>query len=101
MLRAKRDVLLRKGRRMAVASKADIRRWLKYADSVNNSHMVVISGDFPIYCPRGKDVHKFIEGFKKEQGSAYNAYQVMEIYNLDMDYESQLAAYRRITYKKN
>jgi Lar family restriction alleviation protein len=75
------------------ATQEDIRGWLKRA-SANTTYMLVVCdtydwSDYPVYVVGDEDVRKKYEGFNGK-----NMQQVMEVYDLSMDLEKQLAEHR-------
>lgn len=77
------------------ATRQDIECWLQQGVASNSTHVVIFCDtfdweDYPVYVQRGQDVLKVIEEHKKEN----HMDKVMEVYNLSLDIQSQLAEYR-------
>lgn len=75
------------------ASMSDIRGWLKRA-TPRDTHMIVVYDrwdyeDYPVFIHEGQDIQ---EEIRFRDGK--NMTSVMEVYNLRMDIESQLAEKR-------
>lgn len=76
------------------ATKQDIRQWLKQAPK-GATHMAVVCDtydwdDYPVYVMKGQDVQEKIASYARGD----NMQRLMEVYNLAMDHEKQLAANR-------
>ena len=79
---------------MAV-SKDDIRRWFKEGQKEKATHMIVVVdtfdyGDFPVYVKPGQDVREV----EKAHNDLDKMLKVMEVYNLTLDMEAQMAEHR-------
>ena len=77
------------------ATKSDIREWLKEAQRLGATHMVVMTDlvdfdDSPLYIMPGKDPREEFELYKLKMGD----YKVMECYAMHLDIESQLNEWR-------
>ena len=80
-------------------TKDEIRSWLKgllILDGTieDHSHMLVVCDgfdyeDYPVYVKRTEDVQEKIDEFQAQEMQ-----RVIEVYNLDMDIEEQLAVER-------
>jgi hypothetical protein len=75
-------------------TKQDIRRWLEDAKLEDATHLIVVCDtydyeDYPVSVMPNEDVHK-----KYTYYSTQGMSKVMEVYNLNMDLESQLAERR-------
>jgi hypothetical protein len=76
------------------ASKEDIRRWLTEGKAMGATHVVVVCDtfdwdDYPVFVMPGEDA-KAVHG--KYNGK--DMQQVMEVYNLAVDLETQLSQRR-------
>lgn len=72
------------------ATKEDIRQWLKDAPK-HATHMIVVCDtydwdDYPVYVNQYQNVHEVVSS-----KDGVNMAKVMEVYNLSMDIEKQLA----------
>jgi hypothetical protein len=81
------------------ATKQDIRRWLTVDVPDKATHMAVVCDtydwdDYPVYVMEGEDPHKRLEGYAKGENMA----KLMEVYNLSMDIEKQMAEHRAFNY---
>jgi len=79
-------------------SKDDIRQWLKRGRDEGRTHLVVVCDtfdyeDYPTYVSPGEDPHEFVR--KKREESMQ---RVMEVYNLSLDDEQQLAEHRAFNF---
>jgi hypothetical protein len=77
-----------------MTSKGDILRWLQDAKREGATHVIVVCDtfdheDYPVQVKPGEDVRK-----KYEQYNGPNMQQVMEVYALHLDWESQLNEHR-------
>lgn len=80
------------------ANKQDIRKWLQRGHVKGATHVIVICdtfdhGDFPILVMPGEDPKQIV---KDRDG--VNMERVMEVYNLSIDDEVQLAERRVFNY---
>lgn len=71
----------------------DIRRWLERAEK-DDSHMIVVCDtfdheDYPVFVNKDMDIR---EAIKEHDGQ--NMQRIMEVYNLSMSLEDQLASPR-------
>ncbi len=71
----------------------DIRGWLKEAKRQKATHLIVVVDtfdhqDYPVYVKPGEDIHARIVHYNG------NMQRVMEVYNLSLDWEHQLATRR-------
>lgn len=76
----------------------DIRRWLERGKDEGATHVIVMCdtfdyGDYPEYVMPGQDARKIV---KKLDGK--NMAKLVEVYNLSMDWEEQLAEFRAKNY---
>lgn len=81
---------------MGTATKQDVREWLIYGKEQlpNCTHMLVVCDtfdhdDYPVYVPADEDVRDVARAH-----DGVNMQQLMEVYDLSMDLESQLAEER-------
>jgi hypothetical protein len=79
------------------ATKSDIRHWLERADK-ECTHMIVVCDtfdydDYPVYVYPHENVR-----VKEAEYNGKNMARVMEVYNLKMDIEKQLAEHRSFNY---
>lgn len=80
------------------ASKQDLISWFKRGVGLNATHMIVVCDtyereDFPVYVSLAQDVHKVAEEY-----SGKNAQKIMEVYDLTMDMDVQMAQHRAFNY---
>ena len=73
----------------------DIRRWFKEGLEQKATHMIVVCdtfdyGDFPVYVKFGEDVN----AVEAAHDNREKMQRVMEVYNLTLDMESQIAECR-------
>ena len=78
--------------------KSDILRWLEEGKGEGASHMIVVCDtwdydDFPVFVKPKEDVKKVVE-----QHSGKNMERVMEVYNLSMDWDTQINQTRSFNY---
>lgn len=83
---------------MARTTKEDIRGWLELGKAKGATHLLVVCDtydydDYPVYVMPGQDVHEIA---KSKNGP--NMTKLMEVYNLAIDMEEQLAQYRSFNY---
>lgn len=85
---------------MSAATKDDIRTWLTYAKEQQPSctHMLVVCDtfdhdDYPVYVTMDEDVRDVARAH-----DGVNMQQLMEVYDLSMDIETQLAETRAFHY---
>lgn len=83
---------------MSVTTRDEIRGWLNSPRAEGASHMLVVCDtfewdDYPVYVHVGQDVR---EVAKRHDGP--NMTKLMEVYNLYMDHEQQLATARAFNY---
>ncbi len=72
----------------------DIRGWLKEAKRQKATHLIVVVDtfdhqDYPVYVKPGEDIHAQVAHY-----NGPNMQRVMEVYNLSLDWEHQLATRR-------
>ena len=72
-----------------MTTKEDIRSWIKTAKESGHKYLIVVCdtfdyGDFPVYTSEDD----FEKTYREYNGK--NMCKIMEVYNLDMDIESQL-----------
>lgn len=74
------------------ASKEDLRNWFRLAEGTENTHMIILCDtfdwtDFPIYVESRERAYEWLlhPGDMK---------RVMEVYDLNMDMETQMAEHR-------
>ena len=77
-----------------MTTKTDISKWFDRGVESGSTHMIVVCdtydhSDYPIYIGTGED---FYQRFELYNGP--NMQRIMEVYNLSMDHEQQLAATR-------
>ncbi len=80
------------------ATKEIIREWMRRGKKENATHLIVVCDtydydDYPVFVKSGEDP-KSIES----QISGKNMQRVMEVYNLNMDIDSQLNSHRSFNY---
>lgn len=78
------------------ASKSDIREWFKQGVKDKATHMIIVCDsfdwdDYPVYITSTAKVAK---EYCDSMTTNNNMQQVMEVYNLSMDMDSQLAEHR-------
>lgn len=78
-------------------SQDDICRWLKRADKAA-THMLVVCdtfdwSDYPVYIMPDQDIRA-----EADKRNGPNMTKLMEVYNLSMDLETQLAEHRSFNY---
>jgi hypothetical protein len=78
-------------------TQSDIRGWLKRAPE-DATHMLVVCDtfsyeDYPVFVTAGQDVHA-----EADKRNGPNMTKLMEVYNLSMDLEKQLAQGRSFNY---
>ncbi len=76
------------------ATKEEIRNWLEKAKLNKYKYLLVVCDtydydDYPIYC---EDAQKCRDSYEEHDGK--NMQRVMEVYDLSLDFEEQLAEYR-------
>lgn len=72
-------------------TQGDIRRWLNSAPK-NATHMMVVCDtfeydDFPVYCEGPEECERKYTQYKRGE----NMTKLMEVYDLSMDHEAQIA----------
>jgi hypothetical protein len=77
---------------------SDIQRWLERGKENGSTHLIVVCDtfdheDFPVFVEPGQDVYKV-----EKEHNGINMERVMEVYNISMDWESQLNQYRSFNY---
>lgn len=80
------------------ATKQDIRQWLKEAPK-KATHMAVVCDtydwdDYPVYVEKGEDPRAKLISYEKGE----NMQTLMEVYNLSMDLDKQMAEHRAKNY---
>lgn len=80
------------------ASREDIRDWLRRGKGKGATHMVVVCDtfdhdDYPVFVMPGEDARK-----KADEYNGKNMQRVMEVYNLGMDIDTQMAEHRAFNY---
>ena len=80
------------------ATQVDIRRWFETAKEQNATHLIVACDtwdwdDYPVYVDKSQDVRK-----EERRIQSSEMQKVMEVYNINMDMESQLREYRSFNY---
>ncbi len=75
----------------------DIREWLERGKKNNSTHLIVVvdrfdNDDYPVFVSENENVYDVESEHNK------NMQQVMEVYNISMDWEEQLNQYRSFNY---
>jgi hypothetical protein len=75
----------------------DIREWLELGKKDKATHLIVVCDafsheDYPVFVEPSQDVRKV------ESEHNGNMQRVMEVYNISMDWDSQLNQYRSFNY---
>ena len=75
------------------ATKDDLRRWFQYGQE-SSSHMIILCdmldwSDHPVYVESRERAAEYLAG-----NGLPNGYKVMEVYDLAMDMEAQMAEHR-------
>jgi hypothetical protein len=79
-------------------TRSKIRTWLKKGIEKGATHVIIVCdtydhGDFPVFVMPGEDAKQ-----RADQERKKSMQKVMEVYNLSLDLESQLAEHRAFHY---
>lgn len=79
-------------------TKDDIRRWLASGRETGATHLVVMCdtfdhSDYPVFIPPGEDAREAVGKLR-----SHEMQRVMEVYNLAMPDDEQLAEHRAFNY---
>lgn len=77
--------------------KSDIQEWLERGKEEGATHLIVVCDtfdweDYPVFVSPHENVHE------KEEHYNGNMQRVMEVYKIDMDWDSQLNQHRSFNY---
>jgi len=80
------------------ASKDDLISWFKCGVAQNATHMIVVCDtydwrDFPVYVSESQNVREV-----ESKYAGVNMQKIMEVYNLNMDMNAQMAQHRAFNY---
>jgi hypothetical protein len=81
-----------------MTTQEEIKGWLKRGKKEKATHMIVVCDtfdydDYPVFVHSNEDVHKV-----KEEYNGKDMQSVMEVYNLSMDWDTQLNQFRSFNY---
>jgi hypothetical protein len=79
-------------------SKEDIRGWIERGKKEGATHMIVVCdtfdhSDYPVFVSLGENARE-----KAKANDGTNMQRVMEVYNLSMDIDAQMAEHRAFNY---
>lgn len=79
-------------------TKGDIERWLQRGKVLKATHVIIVTdtydhSDYPVYITSEQDAREI---YKQHNGP--NMQRVMEVYKLDMDWETQLNQHRAFNF---
>lgn len=83
---------------MSMTTTVELRAWLEEGKRQGATHMIVVCDtfdydDYPVYVQPGTDVRVVETEYRNRPMS-----KIMEVYRLDMNWESQLGAVRAFNY---
>ena len=78
--------------------KSDIQRWLERGKEEGATHLIVVCDsfdyeDYPVFVNSQENVHE-----KESEYNGKSMQRVMEVYNLSMDWDTQLNQFRSFNY---
>lgn len=83
---------------MFAASKADLSEWLQRGLAMEATHLIVVVDDwdhedYPVFVKPGESAREIASEYARKDGQ-----RVMEVYDLAMDFETQLGKRRNFAY---